>query len=200
MVDTDNSRTMLNGIIGSTVTLDGATHTFATDMPADGYRPGHTNVVPHHPDLNPDSGNFAFTIRYHTNYSFGNIMQKGQGTAVGGYWKLENPNRQPRCMFRGSNGQTRTGYLDGYALGAQLSKDWHTITCERIMSPPPGVQPYVRMWVDGVPQRKAVGSTGSIANTAPLSIGGKSMCDPTSAAKSCDYFIGKIDYIEIRKG
>jgi len=200
MVDTDNSRSTLNGAIGATVTPNGMTHTFAKDMPADGYRPGHTNVVPHHDDLNPGSGNFAFTIRYNTSYSFGNIMQKGQGTVKGGYWKLENPNRQPRCMFRGSNGETRTGFLNGNAAGVQLSKGWHTITCERIMSPPPGVKPYVRMWVDGVAQKKAIGSTGTIANKSPLSIGGKSNCDGTSAAKSCDYFIGQIDFIEIRKG
>lgn len=200
MVDTDNSRSTLNGTIGATVTLNGATHTFATDMPEDGYKPGHVTTVPHHQDLNPASGNFAFTIRYNTRYSFGNIMQKGQGSAVGGYWKFENPNRQPRCMFRGSKGETRTGFIKGYATGVQLSKGWHTVTCERIMSPPPGVQPYVRMWVDGVAQPKAIGSTGTIANSAPLSIGGKSDCGPTSSAKSCDYFIGQIGYIEIRKG
>lgn len=200
MVDTDDSRSSLDGAIGETVTLNGATHAFAKDMPADGYQPGHVNVVPHHADLNPGSGNFAFTIRYNTGYSFGNMMQKGQGTATGGYWKLENPNRQPRCMFRGSNGETRTGFIKGYRTGARLSTEWHTITCERIMSPPPGVKPYVRMWVDGVAQPKAVGSTGTIDNRAPLSIGGKSKCDATSSAKSCDYFIGQIDYIQIRKG
>ena len=203
MLDTDNSRSVLNGFIGETVTLDGENHTFATDMPADGYAPGHTSVVPHHDDLNPGSGNFAFTIRYNTNYSFGNIMQKGQGTNLGGYWKLENPNRQPRCMFRGvapgGGFVTRTGFIDGNSLGVQLSKGWHTITCERVMSPPPGVKPYVRMWVDGVAQKKAIGSSGTISNREPLSIGGKSNCGPTSSAKSCDYFIGQIDFIEIRK-
>lgn len=58
-------------------------------------------------------------------------MQKGQGTATGGYWKLENLNRAPRCMFRGANGETRTGTIKGAGKGAQLSKTWHTITCER---------------------------------------------------------------------
>ena len=200
MLDTDGSSGVHDGAIGSRVTLDGATHTFLTDMPSDGYQPGHVTVVPHSTDLNPGSGNFAFTIRYNTSYSFGNIMQKGQGNAIGGYWKLENPNRQPRCMFRGSNGATRTGYIQGYTSGVRLTKGWHTLTCERIMVPPPGVAPYVRMWVDGVAQPKAIGSTGTIANTAPMSIGGKSNCGPDSSATSCDYFIGQIDYIELRKG
>lgn len=68
------------------------------------------------------------------------------------------------------------------------------------MSPPPGVRPYVRTWVDGVAQPKSIGSTGTIGDNAPLSLGGKSNCDATPSAKSCDYFIGQIDYLEIRKG
>jgi hypothetical protein len=182
----------LVGRVGADVTTKNGTHTFATHLPRDGAFPGHTNVVPAswklHQLTNPGSGKFSFTIRYNTSYSFGNILQKGQSTASGGYWKFENPNRSPNCLFRGGNGQTRTAYVKKKAV---LSKGWHTITCVRTPT-------YVQMWVDGVAQAKVYGSTGTISNTAPLAIGGKTKCDGTKV--TCDYFIGQIDFIEFRKG
>lgn len=185
----------LVGTVGADVVLDGTTHTFATHLPDGGYFPGHVNVVPAsqllHQTLNPGTGNFQFTIRYNTNYSFGNIMQKGQSTVAGGMWKLENPNRQPRCLFRGSNGQSRTGYLRDYDKGVRLTRGWHTITCVRTPT-------YVQMWIDGVAQPRANGPTGNIYNAAPFSIGGKSQCDG-GVRITCDYFVGQVDYIEFRK-
>src|SRR5688500_1929812 len=83
----DSSGNGRNGAIGSLVTTgvvaEGATgHRFATHMPADGAFPGHSNTVPHNPELNPESGDFSVTLRYRTTYNFGNILQKGQGTAA----------------------------------------------------------------------------------------------------------------------
>lgn len=188
----DSSGNGRHGSIGADVAsgtvYQGATaQRFATHLPSQGAFAGHTDAVPHTTDFNPDSGDFSIEIRLRTTYSFGNIMQKGQGATVGGYWKLENPGGLPRCLFRGGNGDSRTGYSNVDITDGQ----WHTIRCNRTSS-------YVEMWVDGVRQSRLSGSTGTISNGTDLSIGGKRSCDGRTV--TCDYFIGDIDYVRIEKG
>lgn len=189
----DSSGNNRNGTIGSSVTtgatFEGATaHRFPTLLPGDRIAdPGHTDRVPHTTLFNPDAGDFSVTIRLRTRNSFGNVIQKGQGTAVGGYWKFEIPGGLPRCLFRGATGASRTGYAN-----VDVSDNrWHTITCNRTSS-------YVEMYVDGVRTSRAFGQTGTIGNNAQLSIGGKSQCDGVNT--TCDYFGGDIDYVKISKG
>lgn len=188
----DSSGNGRHGTIGADVTAgvvyQGATaQRFATHLPSAGAFPGHTDKVPHTNDFNPDAGDFSIEVRLRTTYSFGNIMQKGQGATAGGYWKLENPGGIPRCLFRGGDGSSRTGYSTIDISDGQ----WHTIRCNRTSS-------YVEMWIDGVRQSRLNGSTGTISNTTALSIGGKSSCDGQTT--TCDYFIGDIDYVRIEKG
>ncbi|WP_434812103.1 PKD domain-containing protein [Microbacterium sp. bgisy189] len=189
----DSSGNGRDGTIGSDVTtgqaFQGASmHRFATVLPGEmAYRPGHVNRVPHHSSLNPDAGDFSITLRFRTDYPFGNIAQKGQGTQQGGYWKVENPAGKPRCLFRGGNGASRTGYSQVEVDDGQ----WHVLRCVRTSA-------YVEMYIDGVRQSRLTGSTGSISNTALMSIGGKSSCNGTST--TCDYFVGDIDYLRIEKG
>ncbi len=114
-------------------------------------------------------------------------MQKGQGATTGGYWKLENPEGLPRCLFRGSNGASRTGY----AKVAINDGQWHVIRCNRTST-------YVEMYIDGVRQSRLTGPTGTIANPWELTIGGKGQCDGVNV--TCDYFVGDIDYVRIEKG
>lgn len=188
----DSSGNHRDGTIGADVTTglfqQGASiHRFATHLPADGAFPGHVDRIPHSADLNPDAGDFSIEVRLRTDYPFGNILQKGQGATAGGYWKLENPNGLPRCLFRGGNGASRTGYStvpidDG---------EWHTIRCNRTST-------FVEMWVDGVRQSRLTGSTGTISNTWGLSVGGKGDCDGVKV--TCDYFVGDLDYVRIEKG
>ncbi|WP_185995324.1 hypothetical protein [Nocardioides campestrisoli] len=184
----------LRGRIGADVVTDGRRHTHPWVEPHSGVFPEHTSVVPAgrrlHRLLNPGRGSFSVTIRYRTRHRFGNIAQKGQGEARGGYWKLENPERAPRCMFRGADGRTRTGYLEGFEAGARLSPGWHTLTCVRTPE-------WVQMWVDGQPQPRAYGPTGVIRNREPLSFAGKSSCDAVRV--TCDYFSGRIAWIEFRR-
>ncbi|MEV4412090.1 PKD domain-containing protein [Catellatospora sp. NPDC049609] len=189
----DSSGNGRHGTIGSDVTpgtlYAGATgHRFATVLPSENaHRPGHVDLVPAHSDFNPDSGDFSFTVRLRTTYSFGNIMQKGQGATAGGYWKFEAPGGSPKCLFRGGNGASRTGYMDGTINDGQ----WHTVTCNRTST-------YVEMYVDGVRTSRLTGPTGNIANNWQLSIAGKSACDGVEV--TCDYFVGDIDYIKLMKG
>jgi PKD repeat protein len=188
----DSSGNGHHGAIGADVTpgvlYEGATaQRFATHLPTSGAHPGHTDTVPAATDLNPGSGDFSIEVRIRTTYSFGNIMQKGQGATTGGYWKLENPGGIPRCLFRGADGSSRTGYSKIDISDGQ----WHTIRCNRTST-------YVEMWIDGVRQSRLTGPTGTISNNWDLSIGGKVDCDGQTV--TCDYFIGDIDYIRIEKG
>ncbi|MFT4220214.1 MAG: PKD domain-containing protein [Microbacterium sp.] len=188
----DSSGNGRNGTIGADVTpgviYEGATaQRFATHLPSDGAFPGHVDRVPHNTDLNPDSGDFSVEIRLRTTYRFGNILQKGQGATAGGYWKVENPEGLPRCLFRGGDGASRTGYSTTPINDGQ----WHTIRCNRTSA-------FVEMWVDGVRQSRLNGQTGNISNSSEMSIGGKGSCDGQSV--TCDYFVGDIDYVRVEKG
>ncbi|MGW1060915.1 PKD domain-containing protein [Micromonospora rubida] len=189
----DSSGNGRHGTVGAEVAAGvryaGATaHRFAYHNPADHeYVPGHVDLVPASNEFNPEAGDFSFTIRYRTTRSFGNILQKGQGNTAGGYWKFEAPAGKPRCMFRGGDGATRTGYTGTSIADGQ----WHTVTCNRTST-------YVEMYVDGVRTSRLTGPTGTIANNWQLSVGGKSACDGVDV--TCDYFAGDIDWIRLLKG
>ena len=152
-----------------------------------GYKPERIVNVPHHPSLNPGSGDYSITMRYRTNVSFGNIIQKGQGGAPGGYWKIENPGGYLTCVFRGvvSGGWNRKEVVSSRPLN---DGQYHTITCERVGKT-------LRLIVDGVLDDSAGNAIGSISNDQPMSIGGKTNC--FSPSISCDYFSGWIDEISI---
>ena len=93
----DSSGNGLNGTIGSEVTLrasyGGAIgHRFnylAPNTPP--AHPGHLDVVKDNLKLDPERADYAVTVRYRTTRSFGNIIQKGQSTQVGGMWKWQQP-------------------------------------------------------------------------------------------------------------
>jgi hypothetical protein len=65
---------------------------------------------------------------------------------------------------------------------------WHTVQCER---GPDGVT----LRIDGAVESRAGGWTGTIANSWPVSIGGKASCDQIRVG--CDYYAGDIDYVAI---
>jgi PKD repeat protein len=189
----DSSGRGRHGSIGPDVELgalyNGATaHRFPTISPtAPPARPQHINRVPHAAALNPDAAEYAVTIRYRTTRSFGNLIQKGQNGASGGYWKFEAPNGIVKCLFQGSNGERRTA-------GSQTPLNdgaWHTVRCERTATS-------VTMYVDGAFRSRASGTTGTIANTWDLTIGGKGNCDQVRT--TCDYFVGDIDHVRVEKG
>lgn len=185
----DSSGNGLNGTIGADVesgaTYNGATgHRWSNLAPNGPKLPGRITNVPHDTRLNPGTGEFAFTVRYRTTRSFGNIIQKGQSGTSGGYFKLQNPGGIPECMYRGGDGSQR-----GVTAGRNLSDgEWHTVRCERRSDS-------VAMYIDGVYAARIDGVVGNVANTAPLSIGGKTSCNPPNV--TCDYFVGDIDSVRI---
>jgi hypothetical protein len=188
----DSSGHGLDGTIGTEVapgnTVDGATgYRFARLTPNQPpAHPEHIVTVPDNASLDPGTRDYAVTIRIRMTAKFGNIIQKGQSGAKGGYFKFQNPGGVVQCLFRGSTGSIAVG--SGRTLNDGL---WHTIRCERTTAG-------VTMMVDGVLAARHNGATGSISNTWPLSIGGKVNCDQIQV--TCDYFAGTIDRVQIDAG
>jgi len=182
----------VNGTIGSAVvtgfTFNGATgyhwpFTSPTAPPAKPERIVQANSS----TLNPGSGNYTVTLRYRTTKHFGNIVQKGQAGSSGGYFKLENPNGQLTCVFRGTN--SSGNFLRKQVVSGVLSDgQWHVVRCSRTSTG-------LTLNVDGKVVATAKGSSGNISNNRPISIAGKLNCDQIHT--TCDYFTGDIDYITI---
>jgi len=185
----DSSGHGLNGTIGTEVmtgqVVDGATaYRFERLKPnTPPAHPEHLITVPDNVNLDPGTRDFAVTVRIRTTANFGNIIQKGQSGAKGGYFKFQNPNGVVQCLFRGSAGSIAVG------SGRPINDgQWHTIRCERTANA-------VTMTVDGVLATRRNGATGNISNTWPLSIAGKVKCDQIEV--TCDYYPGLIDRIQI---
>jgi hypothetical protein len=182
----------VNGTIGSAV------QTGVGVMGATGYQWNFTSPTapPPKPErlvqansstLNPGTGTYTVTLRYRTTKHFGNIVQKGQAGSAGGYFKLENPGGHLNCVFRGVN--SSGAFLRKAVESGVISNGaWHLVVCTRT---PSGLT----LTVDGSVVATAKGSTGSISNSRPITIGGKLNCDQVKT--TCDYFTGNIDYIKI---
>lgn len=179
----------IDGSIGSRVVVGGGVYRWRfrspTQPPAE---PGRIVTVAHRDVLNPGTGFYAVKFRYKTTQSFGNIMQKGQAGASGGYFKIENPNGIVQCAFRGRKKDGTWGLVVAKSPTALSDGTFHTIRCERRRTS-------VKMYVDGVLRVTRHGITGKIVNTRPITIGGKLNCD--NVTKTCDYFTGTLDYVRI---
>ena len=186
----DSSGHGLNGRIGAEVGVDsrygGALGyrfpRLAPDTPPT--HPQHLVTVPSNGWLDPGDGDFAVTMRLRTTYQFGNIIQKGQATVPGGSWKLQIPNGYVQCWFRGSAGSVLVTAPRKINDGS-----WHIVRCAR-------TDDGVSLAIDGTVTEK-YGATGRIANSWPLSIGGKTECDQRTVG--CDYYAGDLDYVAIER-
>ena len=149
-------------------------------------RPEHLVTVPHSGRLDPGDGRFAVTVRFRTTTAPSNIVQKGQHPAEGGYWKVEQDDGIVRCMFMDDGGRgvsaSSTGRID--------DGRWHTVLCVRTPSE-------VTLSVDGGPPVRVAGATGPIANSWPMTVGGKPRCDQKWVG--CDYFSGDVDLVRVEK-
>ncbi|HEY2789397.1 MAG TPA: LamG-like jellyroll fold domain-containing protein [Gaiellales bacterium] len=182
----------VNGTIGSAV------QTGVSVMGATGYQWNFTSPTapPPKPErlvqansatLNPGAGTYTVTMRYRTTKHFGNIVQKGQAGSAGGYFKLENPNGRLNCVFRGVS--SSGAFLRKAVESGVISNGaWHLVVCTRTSSG-------LTLTVDGSVVATARGSTGTISNSRPITIGGKLNCDQVKT--TCDYFTGNVDYIKI---
>ncbi|MGZ5295163.1 MAG: LamG-like jellyroll fold domain-containing protein [Actinomycetota bacterium] len=185
----DSSGHHINGSIGSHVLVGGGVYRWPfrspTEPPAE---PERIVKVGHRDVLNPGTGFYAVEFRYRTAQPFGNMIQKGQAGASGGYFKIENPNGIIRCAFRGRKKDGTWGGVVAKSPTALSDGTFHTIRCERRRTS-------VKMYVDGVLRVTRHGNTGKIANARPITFGGKLNCD--NVKRTCDYFTGTIDYVRI---
>ena len=127
-------------------------------------------------------------LRYRTTKHFGNIVQKGQAGSSGGYFKIENPNGNLTCVFRGTN--SSGSFVRKEVVSPTVLSDgaWHVARCARTSTG-------LTLTIDGKVVDTASGSSGNITNTRPISIAGKINCDQVTT--TCDYFTGDIDYITL---
>jgi Laminin G domain len=146
-------------------------------------RPQHLVTVPDSTALDPGDRDYAVTLRLRTTHKFGNIIQKGQSKAYGGNFKLQIPNGIVQCLFRGSRGSMMVSAPRRINDGA-----WHTVRCERSRSA-------LALSIDGSTVTRKSGWTGTIANSWPVTIGGKTDCDQIEVG--CDYYAGDLDWVEI---
>jgi hypothetical protein len=179
----DSSGHRLNGSIGGEVQTGGF-YRFARLQPdTPPPHPAHIITVPDNAMLDPGNRDYAVTIRLRTRYHFGNIVQKGQATVPGGNWKFQIPNGIVQCLFRGSAGSIIVSAHHAINDGA-----WHTVRCARTAN-------RVAMTVDGTGEAYRNGATGTIANSWPVTIGGKVACDQVKVG--CDYYAGDLGAVEI---
>lgn len=183
----DSSGFRLHGDIGDEVVtntwFNGSRGYHFTGLNTSYRNPERLVTVPDHPLLDPGSGDYAVTIRLRTGAGGGNIVQKGQSGTAGGFFKIDMSKGIVYCVFRGSAGQRAIG------SGTPVNdKQWHTIRCERRADG-------VYITVDGKVTRSTKGRTGTISNSYPLSIGGKTSCNQRTVG--CDYFIGILDSVRV---
>jgi hypothetical protein len=179
----DTSGHGLDGVIGSEV-LTGGGYDFGRlepDTPPP--HPAHVVIVPDNAALDPGTRTFAITLRIRTRFQFGNVIQKGQATVPGGSYKLQIPNGHVQCWFRGAAGQLLV--TAPHPINDGL---WHTVTCARYADG-------LTLTVDGTKVAGKWGPTGNIANSWPLSIGGKTECDQRTVG--CDYYAGDLGSVRI---
>jgi hypothetical protein len=175
-----------DGVIGKYVELDGRSHLFPRiDRSIHMQQPGHIDKIPDYDALDP--GDRVYSVAVSVKYRRGidrNIIQKGQGSPVGGMFKMKvGWKGQVYCLFRGDLG-------DSTVVGPDLGDgQWHDIRCVRTLNGS-------LMVVDGQRVDTSINDSGTISNDWPITIGGNSVCW-TGAAKSCNYWAGRIGSIKI---
>jgi hypothetical protein len=195
----DSGPQHINGTIGTSITLNGSSHSFPQVKRGFNnatFDPQHLDVV-NDPRMNPGTADFRVTARIKIakpSDAFGNVMQKGQSGNATGFWKIELDGPTRGLVFCGFksvvNGVTTQGGIRSPINVAD--NQWHVVTCER----GPG---FVSTTVDGH-TTKQMHSVGSIVNNVPLTIGGKLNCTAATLHHDCDYFEGQIDYVQIETG
>jgi hypothetical protein len=142
-------------------------------------------VVPTSDSLNPGTAAFSFSVTFQSSVSPGtgldyDLLRKGLTVTKGGEYKIEvlqaNGKARALCVIKDSAKKAlqirgATNLTDGAV---------HTITCIRTSSG-------LTLVVDNLAPKTKAGSTGSISNTAPVSLGAKA-----EGGADADWFDGVI--------
>lgn len=189
----DSGPQALHGTIGSSVQrgvpvpVAGATaHVFsAVDPDRSPVDPGRLDVVPHDARMNPGPGDFAVTVRLLTTAPQGNVVQKGQASSAGGYFKIDMDDGRVACLFTGDAGTLHVRSSARIDTGR-----WTEVRCHRSAAA-------LSLYVDGVLVHHRAGVAGTVANAWPLTIAGKSSCNQITVG--CDYYSGAIDRVTLTR-
>lgn len=188
----------LDGAIGDEVQPGGGHYTFTWPF---GTQPGELTpsddrivIVDDDDVLDPELEDYEIEFTYRTNQNYGNVLQKGQNTTAGGYFKIEQPFGFATCLFKDEAGVQK-------AIAAQTSTsdgEWHTIRCQLDRSTGPNGT--LRLYVDGqLDQINTLDErVGNVNNDWPFVIGGKYQCNQNTV--TCDYFRGDVRNVIIRRG
>jgi hypothetical protein len=142
-------------------------------------------LVPTSDSLNPGTDVFSFSVTFRSSVAPGqgldyDLMRKGLTTTSGGEYKVEilqaNGKSRALCVVKDSAKKAlqirgNTDLADGRV---------HTITCSRTATG-------LTVIVDGLAPRTKSGATGSISNSAPVSLGAKAEGGP-----GADWFNGEL--------
>lgn len=161
-------------------------------------------LVPDNPAIDPLSRDYALELRFNTGAPSPNLVQKGQSGPNSPLFKVEVHDRHASCTVGGFYGTVFAKRAVGIpATVANITpNEWHTVRCERTYNATKNTED-IAITVDGVYAKASfpapAGTTtviGNIDSPYPLSIGGKSSCNPTDGI-GCDYFSGKMDYVRL---
>jgi PKD repeat protein len=170
---------------------NGTLHSVQTGLPgvsgtAYGFNGSSSYVsVPSASDLNPGSSDLTFAINVQTTGTppplpaDWDLIRKGDYNTAGGEYKMEFvQSGQASCGFKGS-----ANYAEIIAGPAINDGQWHSIQCVKTSSA-------IQVVVDGQTFSQAA-NIGSIANTAPITIG---------SHPGSDWYRGSLDEASIQIG
>ncbi len=146
--------------------------------------------IAHNAHLNPHRHPFTFgaSVRVRPRWAKPtrdpNIVQKGLFGRRSNQWKLQLIGAKPSCVFNGTKGQVNLRSKQPIDDGK-----WHQLVCRRVGQ-------VHTLFVDGLVQGTATLRTGSIANSAAVTVGGRAV--GTSANN--DQFHGNVDNVFLKVG
>jgi hypothetical protein len=141
----------------------------AFDFTGNGLDEGQSIFVPHSASLNPGSDDFAIALWIRTDHEYdGDILRKGSTGTASTWYKLEH---SPAPWNDRISLNFNTTGIDATINSSQVYNDgqWHFVVAQRKGS-------QAQLWIDAVLDGTAPIS-GSISNTANLTIGSKDTLD-----------------------
>jgi Concanavalin A-like lectin/glucanases superfamily len=160
-------------------------------------------IVPDNPNgsLDPGAQPFSYSVTFNTSVvpdaTVGDfdLLRKGLGSTKGGYYKVElyptsdHTRARPLCQLQGNTGAAKLVIGVNPVTGKKFNLAdgiWHTITCKKDDGG-------LTMVVDDVQVGFKAATIGSIANSAPLTIGAKQDAGG-------DWYNGLMDRAKVKVG
>jgi hypothetical protein len=191
----DSSGNGLRGHIGQRSTPTNRAYIHFPITQRDKVYPGQVSVVPDNYALDPGDSDFLVRAKFRWNGRRHdiNLVQKGQGSPVGGLFKMKTtvpslgqPKGHLKCLFRGSLGDSQ---VESYSHRRVDDGRWHVVGCGRDANG-------TYMSIDGNVVDRNPKDPGTISNDWPVAIGGNTYCTDTATENNvCNYWLGDIGFV-----